>query len=190
MKKNQALGVRVSMIKYPPLLLKYLKMFQDDPSSRIFAPLAECYRKIGLVDEAIEICKEGLISNPHFIGGKVALARAYFDKQMYVKVKDLLQPVIEHIPDNLIAQRLLADSSLLLGFLNEALQAYKMLLYFNPDDKEVASIVLELETQGYENINKTNQPKHSPEQIRKLMKLQNMLQAIRKLDTSSSRCVI
>ena len=47
-------------IKYPPLLLKYLKTFQDDPrKSRIFAPLAEAYRKIGLVDQAIDICREG-----------------------------------------------------------------------------------------------------------------------------------
>src|SRR5258708_4204025 len=114
-------------IKYPPLLLKYLKIFQDDPTSRIFAPLAEAYRKIGLIDEAIEICKEGLIANPDFTGGKVALARAYYDKKVYVKVRELLLSVIDQIPDNLIAQRLLADSCLVLGYVKDALAAYKML---------------------------------------------------------------
>src|SRR5579871_4770635 len=126
--------------KYPPILLKYLKMFQDDPKSRIFAPLAEAYRKIGLVDQAIEICREGLAEHPDFVGGKVALARAYFDKKLHRQVCEVLKPVVDKIPDNLMAQRLVADSSLELGYLREALESYKMLLYFNPSDTEIADI--------------------------------------------------
>jgi tetratricopeptide (TPR) repeat protein len=160
----------VQSSRYPPLLLKYLKMFQDDPTSKIFAPLAESYRKIGLVDEAIEICLEGLSANPDFVGGKVALARAYSDKEQYAKVRELLSVFIDKIPDNLIAQRLLADSNLALGYLKEALQGYKMLLYYNPNDNEVAGIVQELETKSYEN--------QRPEKVRKLMKLQKLLNKI------------
>ena len=132
--------------QYPPLLLKYLKMFQDDPTSRIFAPLSEAYRKIGLIDEAIDICKEGLAANPHFIGGKVALARAYYDKGNHGEVVAALRPVIDQIPDNLMAQRLYADSCLKLGFVPDALSALKLLMYFSPDDQEVAALVAELET--------------------------------------------
>jgi tetratricopeptide (TPR) repeat protein len=166
--------------KYPPLLLKYLKMFQDDPTSKIFAPLAESYRKIGLVDEAIEICKEGLAANPDFIGGKVALARAYFDKQLHAKVRDLLTPVIDKIPDNLIAQRLLADSCMTLGYVRDALASYKMILYFNPNDREVAMLVQELETQAYEGggLLRVDQ---NPGKIRKLMKLQKLLNRVQGL---------
>jgi tetratricopeptide (TPR) repeat protein len=161
-------------IKYPPLLLKYLKMFQDDPKSRIFAPLAESYRKIGLVDEAIEICLEGMEANPDFLGGKVALARAYGDKQLHGKVRDLLLPVIDKMPDNLIAQKLLADSCLVLGFVKDALAAYKMLLYFNPNDNEIALMVQELETQAYEKGGLLRMDQ-KPEKIRKIMKLQKLL---------------
>ena len=60
--------------KYPPIIYEYLKKYQEDPSSRVFAPLAESYRKAGLADEAIEIAREGLRVHPNFVGGRVALA--------------------------------------------------------------------------------------------------------------------
>ncbi|MBI2606563.1 MAG: tetratricopeptide repeat protein [Deltaproteobacteria bacterium] len=167
------------MTLYPPLLLKYLKMYQDDPSSRIFAPLSECYRKIGMADEAIEICKEGIAANPDFTGGKVALARAYFDKKMYAEARELLLPVIDRIPDNIVAQKLLADASLFLGYFKDALNAYKMLLYFNPADHDVARTVQELETQSYEQGG-VIKGGGRPEKLRKLVKLQKLLTRVQR----------
>ncbi len=171
------------MTNYPPLLLKYLKIFQDDPKSRIFAPLAECYRKIGEVDEAIEICKEGLEYHPDFAGGKVALARAYFDKMQFAQVRDILKSVINDAPDNLLAQKLFADSSLQQGYVNEALNAYKLILYFNPSDEEVAGLINEIETQSVEEgglVKGKLNLGHRPEKIRKLIKLQNLLNKIQR----------
>jgi tetratricopeptide (TPR) repeat protein len=135
---------------HSPLLYDYLKRYQEDPTSRVFAPLAEAYRKAGLVDQAIEIAREGLRVHPSFVGGRVALSRALFDKQLYSDVIDELTPIIQDVPDNLVAQRLLAESHLMLGRVAEALGSYKMLLYFNPGDPETAKIVQELEAQAYE----------------------------------------
>lgn len=132
-----------------PIIFDYLKKYQEDPTSRVFAPLAEAYRKSGLVSEAIEIAREGLRVHPNFVGGRVALARALFDQKSYGEVIDELTPVIREVPDNLVAQRLIAESSLMLGRTTEALGAYKMLLYFNPQDSETAKIVSELEAQAY-----------------------------------------
>ncbi len=135
---------------FSPAIYEYLRKYQEDPTSRVFAPLAEAYRKAGLPDEAIEIAKEGLRVHPSFIGGKVALARALFDKRSYQEVIDLLAAVVEDAPDNLVAERLLAESYLIQGALPEALNCYKMLLYFSPGDAETAQLVHELETQAYE----------------------------------------
>ncbi len=131
-------------------IFDFLKKFQENPKSRIFAPLAEAYRKAGMVDEAIEIAREGLQVHPHFVGGKVALARALFDKQQYESVVDELAEAVRDVPDNIVAQRLLGDSCIMLGRVAEALDAYKMLLFFSPHDQEVALIVKELEAQAYE----------------------------------------
>ena len=46
-----------------PLIFSYLKKFQEDPASRVFAPLAEAYRKAGLVDEAIDIARETAVDD-------------------------------------------------------------------------------------------------------------------------------
>jgi tetratricopeptide (TPR) repeat protein len=135
--------------EYHPIIYTYLKRYQDDPSSRVFAPLAEAYRKAGLIDEAIEIAREGLQLHPNFIGGRVALARALFEKGSYDEVLAEVTPIVREIPDNLAAQRLLAESCLMLGRITEALGAYKMLLYFAPDDPETARLVQELEAQAY-----------------------------------------
>lgn len=135
---------------YTPQLYHFLKRYQEDPSSRVFAPLAEAYRKAGLLDEAVEIAREGVKKHPSFIGGKVALARALYDLKRYDEVVELLKPVAMEAPDNLVAQRLVAESSLILGQIADALAAYKMLLYFVPDDWETVKIVKELESQAYE----------------------------------------
>jgi tetratricopeptide (TPR) repeat protein len=136
--------------RHSPIIYEYLKKYQDDPTSRIFAPLAEAYRKAGLVDEAVEIAREGLRLHPNFIGGRVALARALFEKKLYAEVADELSRVVQDVPDNLVAQRLLGESCLMLGRLAEALSAYKMLLFFSPHDIDTAKVVQELEAQAYQ----------------------------------------
>lgn len=135
---------------YSPLIYSYLRKWQEDPTSRVFAPLAEAYRKGGLIDEAIDIAREGLRVHPTFVGGRVALARALFDRKQYEEVISELAMIVQDVPDNLIAQRLLAESNLMLGNVAEALTAYKMLLYFHPEDVDTAKIVRELEARAYE----------------------------------------
>jgi tetratricopeptide (TPR) repeat protein len=160
---------------YPPLLLKYLKQFQEDPTSKIFAPLAESYRKIGLIDEAIEICKEGLEANPDFVGGKVALARAYFDKKLFKDVWNITKGIVEISPDNIAAQRLFADAAMQLAHFQDALQAYKMLLYYNPLDNDVANLVRDLETKSF------NSNQLSNDKLKKVLKLQKMLNRVKEM---------
>jgi tetratricopeptide (TPR) repeat protein len=150
---------------FSPLIYDYLKKYQEDPTSRIFAPLAEAYRKAGLLDEAIEIAREGLRVHPNFIGGRVALARALFEKRHYDEVVEELSIVVREVPDNLVAQKLLAESSLMLGRVAEALSAFKMLLYFNPGDAETARVVAELEAQAYEDGILVLRKDHAPQKM-------------------------
>ena len=142
--------MRKEMAKGNPQIYHYLKKYQEEPHSRVFAPLAEAYRKAGLLDEAIDICRDGLRIHPNFTGGRVALARAFFDKRFYDDVVKELEPVVVDAPDNLVAQRLLADSYLIQGRVAQALNAYKVLLYFTPQDNDLAKMVKEIEMKAYE----------------------------------------
>jgi tetratricopeptide (TPR) repeat protein len=131
---------------FTPVVYRYLRQFQEDPTSKVFAPLAEAYRKSGLLQEALKIAREGLLVHPHYMAGKVSLARVLFDLKNYQEVVDCLAPAVRDFPDNLAAQRLLGDSYLMLGDSIEALNSYKMVLYFNPGDQDIAKVVHDLET--------------------------------------------
>ena len=133
-----------------PQIYHYLKRYQEDPRSRVFAPLAEAYRKAGLLDEAIDIARDGVRMHPHFVGGRVALARALFDRGHFEEVTKELETIILDAPDNLIAQKLLAESYLILGKVAQSLSAYKVLLFFMPNDKEIMGLVKEIEERAYE----------------------------------------
>lgn len=162
--------------RFTPVVYEYLKRFQEDPTSRVFAPLAEAYRKAGLTEEAVQIATEGLRCHPNFAGGRVALARALFDQKAYERVIEELRQVVEDVPDNLIAQKLYAESCLMVGKLQDALSAYKMLLYFAPQDQEVAQVVEELESSGYRLGDLVLQKDGEPETGFQVQKVSQVLQ--------------
>lgn len=130
----------------PPYFREYLRRYKEDPKSRVFAPLAEAYRRIGKVDEAIAICLEGLQHHPEFTGGRVALAKCYLEKRRFQEARLELERVIEQAPENLLAQRLLGDTCLQLEDREAALHAYKMALLLSPSDVALAQKVRALET--------------------------------------------
>lgn len=129
----------------PPYFREYLRRYQEDPTSRVFAPLAEAYRRLGRVDEAILICQEGLEHHPDFYGGRVALAKCYFDKKNFSLAKAELERVVNAVPENLLAQRLLGEVHLMQNNRREALHCYKMALLLSPSDIALAERVHSLE---------------------------------------------
>lgn len=53
----------------------YLQIFTKDPSSTAFVPLAEAYRQIGLLDDALEAARLGTTMLPHFSPGFSIMGR-------------------------------------------------------------------------------------------------------------------
>ena len=57
--------------------IRYLsERISEAPDSRLFAPLADAYRKSGLVDKAIELCEEGLGEFPDYASAHLNLGVA------------------------------------------------------------------------------------------------------------------
>jgi len=129
----------------PPLFREYLRRYREDPKSRVFAPLAEAYRRMGRLDEAIDICREGLEHHPDFRGGRVALAKCYLDKRWFAEARGELERVVASAPENLLAQRLLGDACEALGNLDVAIHAFKMALLLSPSDVALAEKLHHLE---------------------------------------------
>ena len=137
--------------QHPPYFKEYLQRFQDDPTSRVFAPLAEAYRKMGQVDEAISICQEGLQHHPEFHGGRVALAKCFIDKKNFDGARAELERVVQYVPENLMAQRLLGDTYHALNNPLSALHCYKMALLLSPEDITLIEKVREVEKKSESN---------------------------------------
>jgi len=121
----------------PPHFREYLRRFREDPESRVFAPLAEAYRRLGRVDEAIQLCHEGLEKHPTFHGARVTLAKCFVDRHKYSEALEELQRVVQSIPENLLAQKLLGDVYEQLEDREQALHCYKVAQLLAPEDLEI-----------------------------------------------------
>lgn len=120
-------------------------MYEKNPRSRVFAPLAESYRKLGLLDEAFKVLKNGLKYNPDYALGHLVLAHCYYDQKKFQMVYETLKPSLSRNMDNIQMQKIFAESCIQLGHLEEALDTYKYLLFLNPQDKTFAQEVKKLE---------------------------------------------
>ena len=146
-----------------PLFLKYQTDYEKNPRSRVFAPLAETYRKLGMTDKAMEILSQGIRFHPTYVMGYLGLAFCYFDLKQYSLAYNTLRPLVETSRDNIRLQKLFADICLELGYREESLDTFKYLLFINPRDREVAMQVATLESLIEEQYKPAHQPIFIPE---------------------------
>lgn len=128
-----------------PLIEKYTEILESNPKSRVFAPLAEAYRKLGMVKQALKILQQGIRYNPDYVLGHLGIAHCYFDSGEYVLAYNTLRPLIIGNRDNILLQRLYSDVCLKIGHKEEALETFKFLLFINSRDEYAAKMVKELE---------------------------------------------
>ena len=127
-------------------LEKLLKVYRKHPRSKIFAPLAEGYRKGGLVEEAIALCEKGLSFFPDYAGGKLAYSRALMEKGDFSRSKLVLEEIISLYPHNILAHKLLKKCCEKLGLSEEARMAQKRIAFLNPYEiisQEESSVKIE-----------------------------------------------
>jgi len=122
-----------------PEMEKYQAMLAKNPTSRVFAALAECYRKQGMLDEAIRLCVDGVKRYPNYMSGRVALGRAYFDKGMIKETRGELEKVVSITPNNIIANKVLGDVHLLEEDIEGAKEYFLKVVSMSPDDEDTAA---------------------------------------------------
>ena len=126
--------------------IEYLKeRFEKSPDSRLFAPLADAYRKNGQVDEAIAILEEGIGKYPDYAIAHVILGKCYFDKGATERAKVEFERVLELDPENMVALKMLGDILSAEGKKKEALEYYRKLISIDPTNKEIGKLISEME---------------------------------------------
>ncbi len=129
-------------------LISMLTEYQEDPRSRIFAKLADEYRKQGLVVQAMEIIDEGLEYHPGFSSALLVLAKCHFDKRRYADCLRILEKLLRDNAQNFRAERLRADVYMRLGQRSIAMASLSRVVEMVPNDLEAAKSLEELENLG------------------------------------------
>jgi tetratricopeptide (TPR) repeat protein len=121
-----------------PRLLELRRRIQEDPASSSFADLAEELRRAGSTDEAIDVCRSGLVHHPDDLAARVTLGRALIEAGRLDEAFAELTSVLDAAPGNLPAIRALAEIYQRRGMMSEALVHYRRALQVTQDDTDAA----------------------------------------------------
>lgn len=116
-----------------------------DPGSKIFAQLAEEYRRAGRLEDAIETCRIGLESHPNYSSARVALARALLESGAWEEASREFETVLAQVPDNILANKFLGQTYEQLGRAEDALAKYRVAQTLAPGDADIAERIRAVE---------------------------------------------
>ncbi|TYO99963.1 tetratricopeptide repeat protein [Geothermobacter ehrlichii] len=98
----------------------YTEILAKDPQSTVFVSLAEAYRQIGMLDDALEIAEKGTRSLPRFTPGFVALGRILAQKGNLAEAALAFEKALSIEKDNLRAIKGLARVRFRQGYREKA----------------------------------------------------------------------
>ena len=115
------------------------------PDSRLFAPLADAYRKNGEIDKAIEILEKGLERIPQYASAHVILGKCFYDKGATERARAEFIRVLDVDPENMVALKFMGDILLGENKRADAAEYFKKILAIDPTNEEVAHALKEME---------------------------------------------
>jgi tetratricopeptide (TPR) repeat protein len=105
------------------------------PQSRVFAPLADLYRRDGRTEDALQLLQEGLEQHPEYISALVVLGRTYDAAEDTDAARAAWQRVISADPENLVALRRLAEDADERGSWRTAVTLWERYVTLEPQDE-------------------------------------------------------
>lgn len=118
---------------------KYLAMLKADPNSQAFAPLADLYRKTGRVQEALNLCRQGVAKHPEFSGAQVLLAQLLIDSNQPKEAEQELLKLLRRLPGHLMAHQVLLQLYAKNGAHPQATAIAQRILKIKADDQAAIS---------------------------------------------------
>ena len=112
--------------------------YRENPKGRNFAPLADAYRKAGLIDNAIELCQAGLTLHPDYVSGHIVHGRCLVDKKDDAGAEAVFRKVLELDPENILALKVLAEVAERNNHYDHAIEWLNRLLLADPMNGEAA----------------------------------------------------
>jgi tetratricopeptide (TPR) repeat protein len=122
------------------------RRLERDPGSRLFAQLAEEYRKAGQHADAVRVARTGLAQHPSYPSARLTLGRALLDSGDAAGARVELEATLHEAPDNILASRFLGQALEALGELGPALVQLEKTLKMAPGDRQLAGQIAALQS--------------------------------------------
>jgi len=114
---------------------------QQNPDSLTFARVADALMKMGRLDDAIQICEEGVKRHPHYVTGHMVLGKCYMQKKLYEQAEKEFKRVLLFDPKYIAAHRYYGDLMREIGWENTCEMSYRKILHIDPLDDKVRQSV-------------------------------------------------
>lgn len=124
----------------PEEIVALEERLEGNPKSRSFLQLAEAYLESGAVEKALPLLNQGVEYYPYYLAARITLGQLQKNQGMLDDAIKNFEFVTRTIPDNLVAQKNLADLYFRKEEKEKALESLKMALSLSPGDPELIEL--------------------------------------------------
>lgn len=107
---------------------KLQRRWQENPLGLTFAPLAEAYRKEGMLPDALELLEMGLWRHPNYVPAHIVRGRCFVDGRADSAAETAFSRVLDLDPENVLALKGLAEIAERMGRYPDAVNRLERLL--------------------------------------------------------------
>jgi tetratricopeptide (TPR) repeat protein len=118
-------------------------LLQQNPNSLTFGRVAEALMQQGRLDEAIQLCEEGIRRHPYYVTGHMVLGKCYLQKKLFDQAEKEFKRVLLFDPQYIAAHKHYGDLMREIGWDNTCEMSYRKILQIDPLDKAVKALVEE-----------------------------------------------
>jgi tetratricopeptide (TPR) repeat protein len=125
---------------FPDRLTQLRARWESDPASRIFLQLAEEYRHLGRVQDALAVLDKGLQEHPGYLSALVAKGRCHIELADGESARVVLERVVKQDATQMVANKLLVRAYLETGDPVKARERLDLYSLLNDSDPEIEDL--------------------------------------------------
>ncbi len=116
-------------------------LLQQNPNSLTFGRVAEALMQKGRLDEAIQLCEEGIRRHPYYVTGHMVLGKCYLQKKLFDQAEKEFKRVLMFDPKYLAAHKHYGDLMREIGWDNTCEMSYRKIFQIDPLDSAVKEVI-------------------------------------------------
>jgi tetratricopeptide (TPR) repeat protein len=124
------------------------RRWEEDKASPVFLPLAEEYRRVGRLSDALAVLEAGLQAQPNYLSALVALGRCRLEAGSLEAAVTALERVLAQDPTQLVANKLLVEAYLRIPDGDKAQARLHLYALLNDRDPEIVTLQRRIDVLG------------------------------------------